>query len=220
MAARPLAIAHRAGNDLDLLARAAQLGVDYAETDVWLRRGRLEVRHDKTAGPLPFLWDRWSLRPNWSRRLLLGDVLRAAAGRVRLLLDLKGQDARLPDSLAEEIAHAGGEDAVAFTGGWRYLDQLGELLPQAPRFYTIGGRDGLAAMHARLASRPVPGVSIDGRIVVQADAAALKAGGVGTIIAWAVETPDAAERLLHWGVDGITTKSWELLAALREGRLS
>ena len=62
---QPLIVAHRAGNHLDKLAEAFALGVDYAETDVWLHRGRLEVRHEKTLGPLPLLYDRGRLFPGW-----------------------------------------------------------------------------------------------------------------------------------------------------------
>ena len=54
-----LAIAHRAGNSLAGLREANRLGADVIECDVHAYRGRLEVRHLKTAGPLPFLWDRW-----------------------------------------------------------------------------------------------------------------------------------------------------------------
>ena len=38
--ARPLAIAHRAGNRLADLSEAFAAGADYVETDVWLHRGR------------------------------------------------------------------------------------------------------------------------------------------------------------------------------------
>ena len=58
-----LAIAHRAGNSLAGLHAANELGVDVIECDVHRHRGHLEVRHLKTAGPLPFLWDRWELAP-------------------------------------------------------------------------------------------------------------------------------------------------------------
>lgn len=47
-AAFPLAIAHRAGNDLRALGAAARAGVDLIEADIWPWRGRLEVRHLKT----------------------------------------------------------------------------------------------------------------------------------------------------------------------------
>jgi glycerophosphoryl diester phosphodiesterase len=37
-------------------------GADIIEADIHLFRGRLEVRHLKTVGPLPLFWDRWELR--------------------------------------------------------------------------------------------------------------------------------------------------------------
>ena len=60
---RPFVVAHRAGNDLGTLRRAEALAIPLVEADVHLRRGRIEVRHLKTLGPLPVLWDRWRLAP-------------------------------------------------------------------------------------------------------------------------------------------------------------
>ena len=45
-------VAHRAGNDLALLRRAERVRPRLIEADVHLFRGRLEVRHLKTLGPL------------------------------------------------------------------------------------------------------------------------------------------------------------------------
>ena len=53
-------IAHRAGNSLERLAGAGAVA-DVVEADVHLFRGRLEVRHAKTLGPFPRLWERWYL---------------------------------------------------------------------------------------------------------------------------------------------------------------
>ena len=47
----PLAIAHRSGNHLERLQPAVAAGADLIEADVWLHRGKLEVRHLKTLGP-------------------------------------------------------------------------------------------------------------------------------------------------------------------------
>ena len=94
-----LLIAHRAGNDLKLLSEAFAAGVDYAAANVWLYRTRLEVRHDKTAGPIPLRWDRWSLRPGWERRIGLSQVVSAAGGRGRLQLYRTGQESELPAAL-------------------------------------------------------------------------------------------------------------------------
>ena len=87
---RPLAIAHRAGNSLAGLRLANELGVDVIECDVRRGREQLEVRHLKSAGPLPFLWDRWELVPASAPRLGLHEVLAAQQHGTRFMLDLKG----------------------------------------------------------------------------------------------------------------------------------
>ena len=68
-------VAHRAGNDLARLQEAERLGVALVEADVRLWRSRLEVRHLKTVGPLPILWDRWRLANPFARRIELRDLL-------------------------------------------------------------------------------------------------------------------------------------------------
>ena len=215
---RPLTIAHRAANRLSTLEEAFAAGVDYAEADVWFYRGRLEVRHDKTAGPLPILWERWSLKPGWARRLLLGDLLAAARGR--LFLDLKGDAKELPEAVAEAVERAAAAGSVAFsTPTWAHLDWLAELLPQAPRFYTIGTVGQLTALRPRLERGEIAAVSIDSRILTGEIVSELKAMGVRTIVTWAVETPEAARQVLAWGVDGVTSKSLTLLAAIRSGEI-
>ena len=86
-----LAVAHRAGNSLAGLQSARELGVDVVECDVHRHRGRLEVRHLKTAGPLPFLWDRWELAPAGAPRLGLDELLAADQRGSTFMLDLKGR---------------------------------------------------------------------------------------------------------------------------------
>ncbi len=216
--ARPLIIAHRAGNDLIKLRAALAAGVDYAEADIWFHRGRLEVRHDKTAGPLPVLWDRWSFRPGWPRRLLLPDLL-AAVGRGRLFLDLKGGAPGLADALAEAIGRAKAQDRTAASGGWHHLDRLAGLLPRLPRFYTVGDEERLAALRPRLDRHEIAAVSIDSRFLTEENVSELRQTGVATIVAWAVATAAEARRLLAWGVDGITSANLALLTAIRDGRL-
>ena len=88
----PFVVAHRAGNDLGILRRAEALAPRLVEADLHLRRGRVEVRHLKTLGPLPLLWDRWRLAPGWRPRLELPALLEAAAPGTELMLDLKGHD--------------------------------------------------------------------------------------------------------------------------------
>lgn len=86
-----LAVAHRAGNSLSGLQRAVELGVDVVEADVHHHRRRLEVRHLKTLGPLPWLWDRWELRSAAAPRLGLAELLISADHGVTFMLDLKGR---------------------------------------------------------------------------------------------------------------------------------
>ena len=74
----PFIVAHRAGNDLELLRRAEGVQPRLIEADVHLYRGRLEVRHLKTLGPLPVLWDRWYLASPRTPRLELAGLLAAA----------------------------------------------------------------------------------------------------------------------------------------------
>src|SRR5918997_223266 len=102
-ARRPVAVAHRAGNDLARLREAEARGFDVAEADVRLFRGRLEVRHHRTVGPIPVLWDRWALAPPWRPRLRLDELLAAADVRTHLLLDLKGSDLKLSALLADHL---------------------------------------------------------------------------------------------------------------------
>lgn len=218
--ARLLLVAHRAGNDLDLLAEAFAIRVDYAEADVWLHHGRLEVRHDKTAGPLPVLWERWELKPGWTRRLLLPEVLAAAKGRGKLFLDLKGSEPALAREVARAVEGAGMAGDVAFsTPGWQYLDELSELMPVAPRFYTIGTVERLADIRPRLARREVPAVSIHSAVLTFEVATELRQAGVGPIVSWAVETAEMARRVLAWGV-GVTSKNLRLLEAIRRSELA
>jgi len=96
-----LAIAHRAGNSLAALRAAMHVGADVLEADVHAHHGRLEVRHQKSMGPLPWLWDRHgtgllpSPRDRWeliraTEQLQLRELLDAAEGGATLMLDLKG----------------------------------------------------------------------------------------------------------------------------------
>jgi glycerophosphoryl diester phosphodiesterase len=100
----PFLVAHRAGNQLDLLraAEAEHRGA-IVEADVHLFRGRVEIRHLKTLGPLPVFWDCWQLAPPWRAHLQLSDLLAAASPETELMLDLKGKDPRLAERVIAEL---------------------------------------------------------------------------------------------------------------------
>ncbi|MDZ4278763.1 MAG: glycerophosphodiester phosphodiesterase [Dehalococcoidia bacterium] len=216
---RPLAIAHRGGNDLETLEAALAAGVDYLEADLWFYRRRLEVRHDKTTGPLPILWERWSLRPDFGPRLLLPAVLDAARGRGRLFLDLKGDAAGLAGALAKAVEDIGMGEDVAFCGGWSHLDRLRELLPHALIYYTVGSVERLELLRPRLERGEIEGVSIDSRFLTAEIVSHLKSNGVRGIFTWAIETPEAARQVVSWGVTGIISDNLHLLALIGRGEL-
>ncbi len=219
--AQPLTIAHRAANRLSTLEEAFAAGVDYAEADVWLYRGRLEVRHDKTAGPLPVLWDRWTLKPLWTPRLSLDDLLQAASGRGRLFLDLKGRATEMAREVAEAVGRAQVVEDVAFSSPvWEHLDGLGKLLPQVPRFYSVGTRRRLRRLRPRLGRDDVRCVSIDADFLTEAIVWELKEAGVSTVVTWHVETPARVRRVLGWGVSGVTSDSIALLRSIRDGEIA
>lgn len=98
-----VAVAHRAGNSLERLRAAVELGADVIEADVHAHRGRLEVRHLKTMGPLPWLWDRWELASASAARLALDELLAAAEHRTTFMLDLKGRRAAVGRRVADAL---------------------------------------------------------------------------------------------------------------------
>ena len=128
---RALAIAHRAGNSLSGLHEANQLGVDVIECDVHRYRGRLEVRHLKTAGPLPFLWDRWELASGFAPRLGLSEILEAAEHGTMFMLDLKGRRTAAARSVAE-LLHEEGHHAPVLVCGRHWPSQRPPCVPRPP----------------------------------------------------------------------------------------
>lgn len=210
-----LLIAHRAGNDLQLLSEAFSAGVDYAEADVWLYRRQLEVRHTKTLGLIPLLWDRWSLRPGWTKRLVLSEVVRAANGRGRLYLDLKGQEKALPATLTLELNLFGLSDVAFSSPFWWYLDELKPEFPKATLFYTVSSVERLEEFRPRLAKREVSAVAIKRSIVSKDVIGELRDAGVEDITTWGVDTRADAQEAFASGLNGVNSKNLGLLAELR-----
>lgn len=70
----PFVVAHGAGNCLDRLHEAERLGGSLIEADVRQFRGRPELRHSKTLGPVPLYRDRWELASPLRRSLVLSII--------------------------------------------------------------------------------------------------------------------------------------------------
>lgn len=194
-------VAHRAGNCLDRLRDAELLGVALVEADVRLFHGRPEVRHLKTVGPLPFYWDRWELASPFRRSLVLGELLRASAGRSELMLDLKGSKQRLAGVVRSEIEpYLPDRRFTVCARTWNLLDAF-EGLP-VRRFASVGNRRQLRGLLRRFADTGVDGVSIHERLLDARVVAELRSVA-GLVLTWPVNAPARARELLRMGVDGL-----------------
>jgi hypothetical protein len=198
-------VAHRAGNELARLRRAESLPVRLVEADVHLFAGRLEVRHFKTLGPVPILWDRWGtqLAAPWAPRLLLEELLDAAAPQTELMLDLKTGGVRLAERVAELVR--GRPGVRVCSQHWRLLAPLAAA--GVPVVHSVGGRRALRALPER-----VDGLSIHRKLLDRDVVAGLRER-TGTILTWPVATAAEARELGEWGVDGVITDNFAELAA-------
>jgi hypothetical protein len=213
----PFVVAHRAGNDLARLRRAeTQPGVRLVEADVHLFRGRMEVRHRKTLGPLPVLWDRWELARPDPAPLLVDRLLASAAPDTELMLDLKGRDLRLPALLTGAL-EAGGRRVTVCSQSWALLEPFAGA-GGVRAVHSVGSRRQLAALRERFAGRRLAGISIHKKLLDPAVVADLRERAA-MLITWPVAGVAEARLLGRWGVDGVITEGFEAIAAgLASGR--
>jgi glycerophosphoryl diester phosphodiesterase len=199
--AAPLVVAHRAGNHLDLLRRSEAAGFPFVEADVHLFRGRLEVRHLKTVGPLPIYWDRWALAAPWRPRLLLEELLAAANPTTELMIDLKGHRRRLAEHVAEALTpYLGTRRLTVSARSWPLLEVF-EGLP-VRRLHSVGTAQQLRTLLQRFAGARLDGVSIHARLLDAATVEELRRI-FGVVMTWPVNDPRHAAELLRMGVDGL-----------------
>ncbi len=214
---RPLAIAHRAGNNLELAHEAIDDGVDMLETDVWLRLGNLEIRHLKTIGPIPIYWEKWYIDSIGGRQMQLHDLVHALPHQARLFLDLKGLSPHLGKRVVRAIADIQKDRDIILCGrNWRQLDPVG-LLPNVHVFYSVGDEKELARVWPKLEGQAHPAVSIHYRLLTEETIDRLHDLGA-TIIAWTVNDPAIARTLFEFGVDGFTSDNRDLLATIVQRR--
>ncbi|MEJ7900555.1 MAG: glycerophosphodiester phosphodiesterase [Thermomicrobiales bacterium] len=214
---RPLAIAHRAGNNLKLAHVAIEYGADMLETDVWPRLGQLEIRHLKTIGPLPIYWEKWYIDSIGGRQVQLDELVRALPPETRLFLDLKGPNPCLGHRVVEAIAKIQNDRDIILCGrNWRQLDPI-ERLPNVHVFYSVGDEKQLDRVWQKLQGQAHPAVSIHYRLLTEETIARLHDLHT-TIIAWTVNDPAIARSLFELGVDGFTSDNQEMLAAIAQRR--
>ncbi len=210
-----LRIAHRAANTLAGLQAAEDAGCDVAEADIWYYRGRLEVRHTKTMGPVPLLWDRWLLEPAWRPRLSLAELVAAARHETVLMLDLKGGHRGLSEAVISEMRATAPDTRYMVCSQWwdslepfRAVDEAfvmhscgnARMVREVATRLTWGQRHAVAA-HRKLLSKAVVE-----RLHEHAEA----------VVSWPINTMVAFDEVRGYGVDGITSDSIALLRELEE----
>jgi len=219
----PLSVAHRAGNSVAALREAAALRVDVIELDVHRWRGRLEVRHTKTAGRLPILWDAWHVSPGWRPRLELAEVLaealRVAGSGTRLMLDLKGTDPDIGRAVARSVHELAPDRDVLVCG--RHWPALEPFAPLGYAQILLSARTPreLAALRARVAEggvvggRSAYGASIHRSLLTRPLLEELHRR-LEVVLTWPVNTPAALDDVLAVGVSGVISDELDVLRAM------
>lgn len=212
--ALPIVIAHRFGNSLERLRKAIAEGASYVELDVWCTRGRLEVRHEKTLGPLPIEWDRWHVRRRRRNPLLLSEVLGALPPGIGVMLDLKGSDRRLSALVLDALRRHGDANPVMVSA--RLWDHLGSLRehPELILFHSVGTKGQLRRVRALLGAREADAICVHYRLLDGATVRELKQH-VDKLAAWPINSTDRLDRAMRWGVDAVITDSLDVVRRLR-----
>jgi glycerophosphoryl diester phosphodiesterase len=206
----PFVVAHRAGNDLRSLRRAESARAAVVEADLHLYAGRVEVRHLKTLGPVPVLWDRWKLAPAWAPRLLLDQLLDAAAPTTTLMLDLKGRDPRLALRVAAALRTRERPATVCCSQNWALLKAMGDVAG-VRLVHSVGSTRQLAALHKLATTQSLAGISIHKKLLDPDRVAALRRH-VDLLMTWPVIDSVEAGRLAGWGVHGLITQQYETVS--------
>jgi glycerophosphoryl diester phosphodiesterase len=209
----PLVIAHGAANTRAGIAAAAGRA-DLVEADVRRFGGRLEVRHAKTLGPVPILWDRGRLLPPGTPRPRLAEVLAAIGPGLGLVLDLKGPDPRMaPDVLATTEDWRRRRPLTVSARSWRTADRL-RGAPGIVVMHSVGSPRGLRALLRRYGPGALEGVAVDRRLLTPGTVAALRERAP-RVWTWPVDDLATARALVRWGVTGLISDDPARLAALR-----
>jgi glycerophosphoryl diester phosphodiesterase len=214
-----LTVAHRAGNSLAGLHAARVLGADVIECDVHHYRGRLEVRHLKTAGPLPFLWDRWELAPAWAPRLGLAELLSADRQGATFMLDLKGRRPEAARAVVGLLREVGTRHPVLVCGRWWPAVDTAAELPFVRPVLSARNPSELARLRRRVAAAPgaVHGASVHASLLDRMLVGELHRG-LDVVMTWPVNDRDELARVLGLGVSGVISDEPEVLAALLRDR--
>jgi glycerophosphoryl diester phosphodiesterase len=195
-------VAHNAGDSLHAVTEAVAAGAQVVEIDVVAVRGELRVAHDR---PLPALGlDAPDLESIWG--------LASAAGAVEL--DLKQTSPLFLEALLPFLAAHRGVDVIVASRRVAVLRAVRERAPWARRFLSVGNRVALErALRDPFIDGIVQGVSIRHDLLDARTVRRLKQQDV-VVLAWVVNDVPRLNRLLRYGVDGVTTDNLAILELL------
>ncbi len=203
-----LAIAHRAGNDLEALREAALLGADVIEADVHLHRSRLEIRHQKSLGPLPWLWDKWELYPAGHPRLRLDELMDALPDGTTVMLDLKGVG-RVGPSAAQAL-RTPAHPLLVCARWWPSVEPFRDL-PWASVLMSARGRTEVQRLRRRVRTGRAPdGVCIHLSMLTGSLVAEITER-VPLVLTWPVDDAESLDRAHAVGVGGVITKDLDVI---------
>lgn len=214
---KPFGSAHRAGNTRADALRAIEAGADLLETDIWLHKGRLELRHKQTLGPIPILWEKWAVAPGWTPRYTLRELLHDAPEDILLFLDFKGNEMDLGPEVLRELQRTAPNRVVAICG--RNYPQL-QTIADAPNvlcFYSVGEEEEWPEAQPLIVRNDYPALSLRADLATPERIQWITDLG-GIVVCWGVDTDEEMERLRDMGVDGFTTDNPELLTRIRRLR--
>jgi glycerophosphoryl diester phosphodiesterase len=211
---RPLAIAHRFGNEPRLVRGALDAGADLVELDVWPYRGRLEVRHLKTMGPVPLLWDRRPYRLVSARapRLELAELLDGHTGG-ELMLDLKGRSVAGAVAVREHMRRMlPGAEYTVCSQSWQLLEGF-RAEPGVRVIHSVGSEARFRGLRRRL-PRDVEGIGVNVRLLTRDRVRQLRQ--LAPLVAtWRINDMETLDKVLDWGVTAVITDSLHIVRVLR-----
>lgn len=214
---KPFSSAHRAGNSREAVLAAIEAGADLIETDIWLHRGRLELRHAKRYGCLPLLWEGWSPSPGWLPRYTLRDLLEDVPDDALIFLDFKGRNMALGPMVLKELQEAAPDRTVAICGrNYPQLDTISDD-PRIITFYSVGTESEWPEAQRHIEASSQPALSLLADLATPEKLQWMRERN-GTTVCWGVHSQDQMERLQEMGVDGFTTESSELMLQIQKLR--
>lgn len=202
----PYLVAHRAGNDPARLGLAPGVVV---EADLHLHAGRVEVRHLKSAWPLPVLWDGRRVVGAWRPRPLLEALLDAVPAETELMLDLKGPWRRLAQLVHAQIAPSAAARRFTVCARWWPLLETFADLP-VRRVHSVGSPRQLERFLRRTAGGQVEAVVVPEELLDRRSMAMLERVA-GEVLTWPVNEPSRARELIGLGVRGLISDRPELI---------